>query len=920
MKIFTFLGILCGTLLGLQQTAHAQNGWPKTTTAANGSVIKLYEWQPESFSDNKLKARAAISVTESGKGDPVFGVAWLDATTVTNGNQVQVQSIYITDIKLPGEYKDEDLETIAVALEKQAPGWNLAFSQSELQASMELSQKENDLAKQINNAPPKVIYASTPSILVLIDGEPRFQQNPDWGVEAVVNTPFAIVKNNDGRYYLYGGKHWYTATSVKGNYTLTTNVPSNLQKVAQAVNEANKENEAQEKDANTIYNIIVSTEPAELIQTKGEPNFAAVNGTGLLYVSNSDDDIFMDINEQQYYVLISGRWYRSKTLSGNWQYIAADKLPADFAKIPAGSPKDNVLASVAGTVQAEDAVKEAQVPQTAKVDRNKANADIVYDGDPRFELIDGTDLYYAINTPASVIRWRGRYYAVNDGIWFESNYATGPWVVAVVRPHVVSLIPPRYPVYYMKYVYIYDYTPDYVWVGYTPGYLNTYIYGPTVVYGTGYYYRPWYGRYYYPRPCTWGYGVRYNPWFGWGLHVGFSTGWFHVSFGVGSYRPWTYWGWGGWWGPRVYRPPFCYSPYTYGGGWYAVNRTRNVNINITNINYTNNIYNVRRDVVVTRDNQRHVRPANTYNGRGNFASNNRFDNNNRFNRNGINRNSSDVRGGSPSGVRGENGRPSRQFERNGNNSDRVGNMNGGFRRNSEGNNQQPSRQWRNNGNNNQTDGMGRPGLGRRQEQLQNGNTNNQPGSNEGRTPRQFGQNSDRNEARPARQFGQQNNNGSPERVRRQFGQQDNNGTERARRQLAQEGTVRQPGQQNNGNNNGVPRQFERQNNNSGNRPQVERPQNNGQPSTIRRAPQREYQAPATRQPERRVERPEVRRNENVGANRQPQVQRSGSSRPPVRESVRRDDAPRNSGGVQRGGGGGGNRPSRSEGGRGGRGN
>jgi len=43
------LGILCGTLLGLQQTAHAQNGWPKTTTAANGSVIKLYEWQPESF-------------------------------------------------------------------------------------------------------------------------------------------------------------------------------------------------------------------------------------------------------------------------------------------------------------------------------------------------------------------------------------------------------------------------------------------------------------------------------------------------------------------------------------------------------------------------------------------------------------------------------------------------------------------------------------------------------------------------------------------------------------------------------------------------------------------------------------------------------------------------------------------------------
>lgn len=247
MKIFTFLGILCGTLLGLQLTAHAQNGWPKTTSTANGTVIKIYEWQPESFSDNKLKARAAISVTESGKSDPVFGVAWLDATTVTNGNQAQVQSIYITDIKLPGENKDEDLEAMAVALEKQAPSWNLAFALSELQASMELSEKENQLAKQINNAPPKVIYSNTPSILVLIDGTPRLQNNPEWGVEAVVNTPFAIVKNSDGRYYLYGGKHWYTATSVTGAYSLTTNVPSNLNKVAQAVNEANKDNEAQEK-------------------------------------------------------------------------------------------------------------------------------------------------------------------------------------------------------------------------------------------------------------------------------------------------------------------------------------------------------------------------------------------------------------------------------------------------------------------------------------------------------------------------------------------------------------------------------------------------------------------------------------------------------------------------------------------------
>jgi len=40
---------------------------------------------------------------------------------------------------------------------------------------------------------------------------------------------------------------------------------------------------------------------------------------------------------------------------------------------------------------------------------------------------------------------------------------------------------------------------QYVYVGYTPGYMGCYVYGPTIVYGTGFYYRPWYRTIYYPR-------------------------------------------------------------------------------------------------------------------------------------------------------------------------------------------------------------------------------------------------------------------------------------------------------------------------------------------------------------------------------------------------------------------------------------
>src|SRR5688500_8940524 len=105
MKIFTLVAVWCSTMLTYAALAQ-DNTWPKTATTPEGAVLKLYEWQPESFSDNTLMAHAAISVLEKGKTDPVFGVAWLKATTISEGQQVQVRSVYITNIKLPGVTDD----------------------------------------------------------------------------------------------------------------------------------------------------------------------------------------------------------------------------------------------------------------------------------------------------------------------------------------------------------------------------------------------------------------------------------------------------------------------------------------------------------------------------------------------------------------------------------------------------------------------------------------------------------------------------------------------------------------------------------------------------------------------------------------------------------------------------------------------
>jgi hypothetical protein len=461
------------------------------------------------------------------------------------------------------------------------------------------NQQETKISQGISNKPPKVMFVTKPTMLVLIDGDPKLQNNKDLKLDMVVNTPFTIVKNNDGRFYLYGSKYWYVSSAATGPYEYTNGqIPENIRSVEKLIASKSQNtattNTKPGGDPNVIPNIIVSTAPAELIQSNGEPNFTPIQGTNLLYMSNSDNDIFMDENSQQYFVLISGRWFQTKNLtSDNWTYIAADQLPADFAKIPPGSPKDNVLASVAGTDAAKDAVMDAEIPQTAKVDRNTATTNVTYDGRPKFTDIEGTNLQYAVNTSSTVIRngGDGRFYVVDNGVWFVSDNAAGPFIVSTVRPVDVDLIPPSVPVYNAKYVNIYDVDPNYVYMGYTPGYLNSFVYGPTVVYGTGFYYQPWYGAYYYPRPWSWGFNFAYTPYFGWGFGWGYSQSWFSLGFGFG----YGYGGYGygyrgcGWWGPSFYHPA-CWGGW-HGGprpyGFYGNNFYVHNNIHV---NYANNVY------------------------------------------------------------------------------------------------------------------------------------------------------------------------------------------------------------------------------------------------------------------------------------------------------------------------------------------
>ena len=607
--------------------AKSQTAFPKIITFKNGGSATFYQPQPESFEGNQVTSHSAVSVKETATSEPVYGAIFYKAymSTDKNSRTAILDSITITNAKFTGVSDQSKIDKLIFIIETEVPKWNMEISLDALVATI---RRDYPNAEVYNNDPPRIIYSTKPTSLVILDGEPKIQKDKDLDAERVVNTPSLIFKEGN-QWNMYNGGIWYKSTSVTSGWTAENTMSKKVKSINDQIKKQEKENNdgKETTDKPEVTDIIVSTVPAEVIQSKGAPAYKAIEGTNLSYVSNSPDNIIKDNSTQAIYILISGRWYKSSSFNGPWTFNEPDKLPEDFSKIPEGSDMDKVLASVAGTDAAEEAMIDAEIPQTAKVDRKTATVKVEYDGAPKFSPIEGTSLQLAENSSLTIFKEAsGKYFALDNGVWFTGSSPNGPWSVATERPKDVENIPMKNKAYNAKYVYIYQVTPEYTIQGYTAGYLGSYIQGdPVLVFGTGFYYNPWFGAMYYPAPLTWGFGFSYNPWTGWSMGIGFNVGFMHIGFGFGG-------GYGGWYGPPMYRPPYYRPPYG-GGGYYGRpgggNHYGNNNININtggnniniNSNNRNNLYNNKQGVTTKNANRSAASSKINSNDRNNINNN-----------------------------------------------------------------------------------------------------------------------------------------------------------------------------------------------------------------------------------------------------------------------------------------------------------
>ena len=548
-----------------QSKVPSESGWPRTFTSGP-DTFTVYPPQVDKWDGNLINLYCAVELKTGPEGAAKYGVVWFEARTEVDkiNRLVTLDQARVTRVKFPVAPEKEP--QLTALLEKRLPGATRSVSLDRLEAELDVDEQ---LVKgvDVKNDPPKVIIASKPSLEVLIDGMAQMRDVPGTKLLRVMNTRSVILYETDKeRYFLRVQDWWLEAKELDGPWKYAEKLPDDMKKAEQQMVSQNQAQnpEGQETKPPSLKQagkkaeipvVYVVHEPAELIETKGPPDYQPIPGTALEYVANTSGNIFRLHSE--YYILISGRWFTGASLDGPWTFASAANMPPDFSNIPKDSPKATVLASVPGTPEAVEALIANGIPQTATITRSEAKLTVQYDGEPKFAPIEGTSMSYAPNTSAAVIKAsEGQYYAVEAGVWFHAASPEGPWQVSDSVPQEIYDIPPSSQLYYVTYVRVFSSTPDVVHVGYTPGYYGTVVSAATrtVVYGTGWYYPPyisatvWYGL-----PYTYGVGAgfTYTEQSGWSFGFGYGYGYY-------PYYPW--------WGPMGYYG-CCWYPYYGWGAW-----------------------------------------------------------------------------------------------------------------------------------------------------------------------------------------------------------------------------------------------------------------------------------------------------------------------------------------------------------------
>jgi hypothetical protein len=348
LRSFTVLLMLClmalSNVQAAQPTAPAVQTataptWPQVLTAGD-TKLTIYQPQLDSWDGYTLQARAAVEATGA-DGKSTYGIVQFSAHTLVDKatRWVALDQYTLTKADFPSSAAQAD--TWVAALKKDAASRKKTISLDQLEAAVGvLAAEQKSSSDPIENTPPIIITSDVPALLVYIDGEPAYRPVDGTALQRVINTRPLLLKDAQGKHYLHVFDGWMIADQLGGQYAPLPSPSADLEKARKAAIQSRQvdlltgQNDPKDKIPTLakppVPQIHIATTPTELIVTDGAPQWQPIQGTQLLYVTNTTGHIFKEVGDQDSYVLISGRWFKATDMKGPWTFVPADKLPADF--------------------------------------------------------------------------------------------------------------------------------------------------------------------------------------------------------------------------------------------------------------------------------------------------------------------------------------------------------------------------------------------------------------------------------------------------------------------------------------------------------------------------------------------------------------------------------------------------------------
>ena len=174
-----------------QAAPTSDSGWPRTVVNGADTFV-IYQPQVDKWEGNRIDLYSAVEL-KTGKDSPAkYGVIWFNARTEVDkiNRLVTLDQPQLTKVKFPVA-PDKEPELTAL-LQKKLPGATKTMSLDRLTAAVEAND-EAIKGVEVKNDPPKVIFSTKPSLLVLIDGTPQLSEIQGTNLQRVINTKAVLL-------------------------------------------------------------------------------------------------------------------------------------------------------------------------------------------------------------------------------------------------------------------------------------------------------------------------------------------------------------------------------------------------------------------------------------------------------------------------------------------------------------------------------------------------------------------------------------------------------------------------------------------------------------------------------------------------------------------------------------------------------